>query len=96
MVPGPGIAVCCRFKRSIRQPVDVLFIDTSHLYEHTVKEIEAWFPLLAPNALVMFHDTNLRPNYTRQNGTCGVGWDNDRGVIRAIEEYLGETLDETT
>jgi len=34
--------------------IDVLFIDTSHVYEHTVQEIDAWFPLLAKHALVFF------------------------------------------
>ena len=47
------------FKNVIKEPVDVLFIDTSHLYEHTVRELAAWFPLLANKALVIFHDTNL-------------------------------------
>lgn len=89
------VAFATKFKNFFRQPVDVLYIDTSHLYEHTCKEIEAWFPLLARNALVMFHDTNLRPAYQRNNGTSGVGWDNERGVIRAIEDFVGEPLDET-
>ena len=89
------VAFAKKFKKFLRQPVDVLYIDTSHLYEHTCKEIEAWFPLLARNALVMFHDTNLRPAYQRNNGTSGVGWDNERGVIRAIEDFVGESLNET-
>ena len=42
------------FKSVIKEPVDVLFIDTSHLYEHTVRELAAWFPLLANKALVIF------------------------------------------
>ena len=92
---GDDVAFADRFKRSVRQPVDVLFIDTSHVYEHTCREIGVWFPLLAPEALVMFHDTNLRPTYERMNGSSGVGWDNERGVVRAIEDFFGETLDET-
>ncbi len=94
-VCGDDVAFAERFKKTVRQPVDVLFIDSSHVYEHTCNEIEAWFPLLAPNALVMFHDTNLRTAYTRKNGSHGVGWDNERGVIRAIEDFVGESLDET-
>lgn len=75
--------------------IDVLFIDTSHYYDHTVREIAGWFPHLSDRALVIFHDTNLRNQYTRKNGTIGQGWDNQRGVIRAVQEYLGVSFNET-
>jgi len=81
-------------RRSIRPKIDILFVDTSHLYEHTVKEIETWFPFLAPRAKVFFHDTNLKEVFIRRDGTHGQGWDNERGVIRAVEEYFGESFDE--
>lgn len=74
--------------------IDVLFIDTSHLYEHTVDEIKSWFPFLSERAKVFFHDTNLRHRYSRKDGSRGIGWDNERGVIRALEEYLNTTFDE--
>lgn len=74
--------------------IDLLFIDTSHLYQHTVGEIAAWFPRLAPSATVMFHDTAMGEYYRRADGTIGRGWDNERGVIRAIEEALGLRIDE--
>lgn len=75
--------------------IDVLFIDTSHMYEHTREEIAAFFPLLSDTALVMFHDTNLRHTYVRRDGSTDGAWDNDRGVVRAIEELLGAHIDET-
>ena len=74
--------------------VDLLFIDTSHYYDHTVEEIRQWFPLLATHAKVIFHDTNLRLVGSRKDGCAQLGWDNCRGVIRAVEEYLGVTIDE--
>jgi len=74
--------------------IDVLFIDTSHLYEHTGAEIAAWFPCLAPRCKVVFHDTNLMEVFVRKDGSTGRGWNNERGVIRAIEDYLGLTIDE--
>src|SRR5712671_3556504 len=75
--------------------IDVLFIDTSHLYEHTRAEIPAWFPHLSARATVIFHDTNLnRTSRTYNNGILNIGWDNQRGVIRAIEELLGKHLNE--
>lgn len=75
--------------------VDVLFIDTSHEYEHTRSEIQAWLPLLSEKGKVMFHDTHMGNYYKRKNGCIVKGWDNQRGVIRAIEETLGRTYDET-
>lgn len=84
----------CR-EHNIQPSIDVLFIDTSHFYEHTKLEIQHWFPLLSDTAKVMFHDTNLRRMYRRRDGSLVVGWDNKRGVIRAIEEYLGAHFDET-
>jgi hypothetical protein len=75
-------------------PIDVLFVDTSHLYDHTRREIEAWFPHLSDRAKAFFHDTNLRRFYFRKDGTMGLAWDNERGVIRAIEEHLGASFDE--
>ncbi len=83
------------FRRLVSQPIDLLFIDTSHEYQHTKNEIRDWFPMLAPDATVLFHDTNLRLHYQRENGTSGIGWDNQRGVIRAIEDHFGRKFDET-
>lgn len=75
--------------------VDVLFIDTSHLYDHTVAEIDAWFPHLADDAVVFFHDTNMRWVIRHEDGTVVFGWNNGRGVIEAIEDRLGCSFDET-
>jgi cephalosporin hydroxylase len=81
-------------QKCIGSSVDLLFVDTSHYYEHTVQEIANWFPLLSPWAKVMFHDTNVRPSGRRKDGSFEVGWDNQRGVIRAIEQYLGININE--
>jgi hypothetical protein len=81
-------------RQSIRPKIDILFIDTSHLYEHTVREIQCWFPYLAPRAKVIFHDTNLTEDYNRKDGSRGAGWNNGRGVIRAVEEYFDGSFNE--
>jgi len=81
-------------ERGIEPAVDVLFIDTSHIYEYTVQEIHTWFPCLSTNCKVIFHDTNLKRFCRRLDGTIAGGWDNKRGVIRAIEEYLGTQFNE--
>ncbi|MGQ9810915.1 MAG: class I SAM-dependent methyltransferase [bacterium] len=80
--------------RGIEPKIDVLFIDTSHLFEHTVKEIEHYFPFLSEKAKVFFHDTNLRHFSFRADGSMCVGWDNKRGVIRALENYFEKSFNE--
>jgi len=81
-------------ERKIVPSIDVLFIDTSHEYEHTKKEIAAFFPLLSANAKVMFHDTNCSDWYRRRNLTIDRGSDSKRSVIRAIEDYFGRPFNE--
>lgn len=68
--------------------IDILFIDTSHFFDHTVQEIKYWFPFLSTHAKVFFHDTNMKEVFFRKNGSIRFGWNNQRGVIRAIEAYL--------
>ena len=94
-VKRDDIAFASDFPSLCTQPIDVLFVDTSHEYIHTKREISAWFPLMNSKATIMFHDTNLMPQYFRENGSQGVGWDNKRGVIRAIEEFFETKFDET-
>lgn len=78
----------------IEPPIDILFIDTSHLFEHTYQEIQSWFPFLSDDSKVLFHDTNLKDIYFRKDGTTARGWDNERGVIRAIEKYFNQPFNE--
>ncbi|MCD4813743.1 class I SAM-dependent methyltransferase [bacterium] len=82
-------------EKQFPQSIDLLFIDTSHEYKHTVQEIKHWLPLVSENGKIIFHDTHLRLIYKRKDGSLGLGWDNQRGVIRAIEEYFETTFDET-
>ena len=69
--------------------IDLLFIDTSHEYNHTTQELEIWVPLVRSEGWILFHDTNLSGKATRRlSGKLNYGWDNSRGVTRAIEEYF--------
>jgi cephalosporin hydroxylase len=81
-----------------REPgADIIFVDTSHLYEHTVLELRSWMPHLKVGGLMIFHDTNMRRwMYRRFDNSRGVGGYNNRGVIRAIEEYVGRAYDENS
>jgi predicted O-methyltransferase YrrM len=44
-----------------RQPpqVDVLFIDTNHVYRHTLAELRLYVPRVTPGGVVLCHDTEL-------------------------------------
>jgi len=75
--------------------IDVLFIDTSHLYQHTLEELRLWMPNLAAKSKMILHDTNMKRVYRRADRSLGLGWDNERGVIRALEETLGTKFNET-
>jgi len=81
-------------KHMIEPQIDILFVDTSHLFEHTCQEIESWFPFLSNKSKVFFHDTNLKDIYPRKDGSIGIGWDNERGVIRALEKYFNTPFNE--
>jgi cephalosporin hydroxylase len=81
-------------EKNIKPEIDVLFIDTSHVYEHTCEEINLWFPFLSKKAKVFFHDTNLKRIYLRENYTMGLGWNNKRGVIRALEKLFDTSFNE--
>ena len=84
-------------ERSLPALAEAILIDTSHHYEHTRAELTAWLPRLAPRGVMMFHDTHMGDGwYRRLDGVVSRGWNNQRGVIRAIEEVLGRQYDETT
>lgn len=82
-------------RHHINPKIDVLFIDTSHEYEHTLKEIKAFLPHLSSKAMIIFHDTNCSDWYFRKNNTIDRSYDNKRQVARAIETFLNWHFDET-
>jgi predicted O-methyltransferase YrrM len=46
-------------QNQLPREVDVLFIDTSHEYGHTLRELEVYMPRLAPGGVALFHDTRF-------------------------------------
>lgn len=80
--------------------IDMVFIDTSHLYEHTLAEIKLFDPMLSNGGLIIFHDSNVTPlnngtTYIRLNGTSGFAVGNTKGVTQAIKEFLSLSFDES-
>jgi predicted O-methyltransferase YrrM len=57
LVVAPG----CTGPRT-KQPVDLLYIDSSHAREHTIAEVRAWQPYLRSGAPVIFDDYT-HPDY---------------------------------
>ena len=41
------------------RPADIVFIDTSHLYDHTLKELHLYRWLVKPGGFLVLHDTML-------------------------------------
>lgn len=54
------------------KPWDLIFVDSSHIYEHTKKEVALFEPLVRPGGIMAFHDTAAFPH----------------GVLEPIQEYL--------
>ena len=65
--------------------VDVFFLDTSHEYEHTLAELRAYMPRVAPGGVALFHDTNII-------GWPGYRWDSKVPPVRAaLDDWCAET-----
>lgn len=58
----------------------LIVLDSSHRYDHTLRELDLWVPQLDRGAIVALHDTSLLAQQ----------WDPSAGggVLRAIEEWL--------
>jgi predicted O-methyltransferase YrrM len=67
------------------QDVDICFIDTSHFYEHTLRELRLYAARVKPGGLVVCHDTELA---TPEGSPAG---DPAYPVKRAIEQFTAET-----
>lgn len=64
-------------------PIDLLFVDTSHMYQHTLDELEAYAPFMAENGAILIHDTLFTLEDRHHNPE---GYD----VTGAIEAFLAK------
>jgi predicted O-methyltransferase YrrM len=72
------------------EPADIVFIDTSHHYEHTARELHLYRQLVKPGGLIVCHDTEL----PLPEGAPKA--DPLYPVKRAIERFTAETGDTWT
>jgi predicted O-methyltransferase YrrM len=79
--------------KSAFQKFDFIFLDSSHEYLHTLQELEIYWHWLERGGIFAFHDTNLSEKVTRKlSGEINIGWDNENGVSRAIEQFFNVKL----
>lgn len=65
---------------------DLVFIDTSHYYEHTLQECRRFIPLIYPGGIALFHDTRLFMHPHEYE------WHEDVPPVRkALDDYCAET-----
>jgi predicted O-methyltransferase YrrM len=67
-------------------PCDILFVDTSHHYEHTLWELRNWCDKVRPGGLIVCHDTELQ----RPSDPPCPPTDPDFPVKQAIVEFCAE------
>jgi predicted O-methyltransferase YrrM len=67
------------------EPADIVFIDTSHLYEQTLKELHTYRWLVKPGGLLVLHDTELAVPETAPVGHPLFP------VRKAVDEFITET-----
>jgi hypothetical protein len=60
------------------ESVGLCFLDTSHRYEDTVLELEAWRTKIHPEGILCGHDYFLHES---------PGWTTQSGVKRAVDEF---------
>lgn len=45
-------------KSFLKGAPQVVFIDSSHEYDHTIRELDLWYPLLQPGGFIALHDVS--------------------------------------
>jgi predicted O-methyltransferase YrrM len=58
--------------------VSLFFLDTTHLYKDTVKELKVWLPKIRPDGVIAGHDYYLHEH---------PDWREKSGVKKAVDEF---------
>ena len=69
--------------------IDIVFIDTSHLYEDTCKELDIYSKRLSADGCIILHDTISWPGVRRAVGNI---WDRFQSLTFATEGSNGVTV----
>jgi predicted O-methyltransferase YrrM len=76
--------------------LDILFIDTSHLYDHTLAELRRYVPRVRPGGMVICHDTELTIGQMADYGEPGASDAARAGSPRCpVAAALGQFCSET-
>jgi predicted O-methyltransferase YrrM len=60
----------------------LILLDSSHQYEHTLRELDLWVPRMEPGSIMLLHDTSV---FAQTFDAAGAG-----GVQRALDEWLSD------
>ena len=71
--------------------LDILFIDTSHLYGHTLAELRKYAPRVRPGGLVLCHDTGISRKFIVGYGELRAAGGPEWPVAAALDAYCAET-----
>lgn len=63
----------------------LIVLDSSHQYDHTLRELELWVPAMASQSLMLLHDTST---YAKSFDTAGKG-----GVQKALDDWTKRRKD---
>ena len=69
---------------------DILFIDTSHLYGHTLAELRKYVPRVRPGGLVLCHDTDISREFMIGYGETAAAAGPEYPVAAALDAYCAE------
>jgi len=58
----------------------LILLDSSHQYDHTLRELDRWVPEMVPHSLMLLHDTS---HYARSFDAKGRG-----GVQQALDDWV--------
>lgn len=78
-----GDSASPEFPRVVRDyfqgEVNMVFIDSSHAYQHTLTELDLWYPVLKPLGIILMHDVS---KYAMSFDYAKLG-----GVQKAVTEW---------
>lgn len=68
--------------------IDLLFIDTTHQYEHTLRELAKYEPFVVEGGAIALHDTTFHPEIWKATKNCF----GDRSAVRIFRYFHNNGL----